>query len=118
MEMMTQLAIVNDLCKEFTDTPIKIGIGINAGEVITGTLGSDVKIEYCVTGNNVNTAKRIESLTTEKPNTILISASVYETVKELVDVITWEPIKVKGRTELLQIFEVTGKKIYDKDFPF
>lgn len=118
MEMMSQLTIVNELCKEFTQVPIKVGIGINAGDVITGTLGSDVKIEYCVTGNNVNTAKRIESLTTNQPNTILISETVYEKVKDLVDVKTWEPIKVKGRTEPLQIYEVTGKVISDKNFPF
>ncbi len=118
LEMMSQLTIVNELCKEFTQVPIKVGIGINAGDVITGTLGSDVKIEYCVTGNNVNTAKRIESLTTNQPNTILISETVYEKVKDLVDVKIWEPIKVKGRTEPLQIYEVTGKVISDKNFPF
>jgi adenylate cyclase len=118
MEMMSQLSIVNELCKDFTPEPIKIGIGINAGEVITGTLGSDVKIEYCVTGNNVNIAKRIESLTKEKPGTILISETVYEKVRDLVDVITWQPIRVKGKTDLLQIYEVTRKTISDKNFPF
>jgi class 3 adenylate cyclase len=118
LEMMNQLTIVNELCKGVAHAPIKIGIGINAGQVITGTLGSDVKIEYCVTGNNVNTAKRIESLTTEKPDTILISQTVYEKVSDLIDVLTWEPIQVKGRTDRLQIYEVIGKKISDVDFPF
>ncbi len=118
LEMMSQLTIVNELCKEFTEEPIKIGIGINAGEVITGTLGSELKIEFCVTGNNVNTAKRIESLTTEKPDTILISDSVYQKVQDIVNVNTWQPIKVKGKTDLLQIYEVTGKTNDDENFPF
>jgi adenylate cyclase len=118
IEMMNQLVIVNELCKDIAHGPIKIGIGINAGQVITGTLGSDVKIEYCVTGSNVNTAKRIESLTTEKPNTILISQTVYDEVKDLVDVLTWKPIKVKGKTGVMQIYEVTRRKISDKNFPF
>jgi adenylate cyclase len=118
IEMMNQLTILNELCKDLAHSPIKIGIGINAGQVITGTLGSDVKIEYCVTGNNVNTGKRIESLTKGKPNTILISETVFEKVKDLIDVLTWKPIKVKGRTDPLQIYEVTGKKISDKNFPF
>jgi class 3 adenylate cyclase len=118
MEMMSQLAIVNELCKDFTDQPILVGIGINAGEVITGTLGSDVKIEYCVTGNHVNIGKRIESLTKEKPNTILISGTVYEKVKDIVEVITWQPIRIKGKTNLLQIYEVTGKTSTDRNFPF
>ncbi len=110
LEMMNQLSTVNELCKEFTDKPLKIGIGINAGEVITGTLGSDEKIEFCVTGDNVNTAKRIEALTKDDPNTILISETVYEEVSELVDVKAWEPITVKGKSQPLQIYEVYGKK--------
>jgi|GEM_PF-2325309 len=118
MEMMHQLAILNDLCKDITPAPIRIGIGINAGQVITGTLGSDVKIEYCVTGSNVNTAKRIESLTQQKPDTILISESVYEKVHDIIEVETWEPVMVKGRTEPLQIYEVLGKKVHDSNFPF
>ena len=118
IEMMNQLTILNDLCKDITPAPIQIGIGINAGQVITGTLGSDVKIEYCVTGSNVNTAKRIESLTQKKPDTILISESVYEKVQDIIEVMTWEPVIVKGRTEPLQIYEVLGKKIYDSNFPF
>lgn len=118
IEMMNQLTTVNDLCKEFTEQPIKIGIGINAGEVITGTLGSDVKIEFCVTGNNVNIGKRIESLTKDQPDTILISETVYEKVKDLVDVKAWEPIEVKGKTDPLNIFEVTGKVIIDNNFPY
>jgi class 3 adenylate cyclase len=118
MEMMSQLAIVNDLCKDITPMPIQIGIGINAGQVITGTLGSDVKIEYCVTGSNVNIAKRIESLTEKKHDTILISESVYEKVQDIIEVKTWEPEFVKGQTELLQVYEVVGKKTNDSNFPF
>jgi adenylate cyclase len=114
LEMLNQLTNVNELCKEFTDKPLKIGIGINAGEVITGTLGSDEKIEFCVTGDNVNTAKRIEALTKDDPNTILISETVYEEVSELVDVKAWEPITVKGKSQPLQIYEVYGKKAGDK----
>lgn len=114
LEMLNQLGHVNELCKEFTDKPLKIGIGINAGEVITGTLGSDEKIEFCVTGDNVNTAKRIEALTKDDPNTILISETVYEEVSELIDVKAWEPIIVKGKSQPLQIYEVYGKKAGDK----
>lgn len=110
LEMMNQLNNVNQLCKPYIDQPLKIGIGINAGEVITGTLGSDEKIEFCVTGDNVNTAKRIESLTKDYPNTILISETVYEEVRDLVEVKAWEPITVKGKSQPLQIYEVAGKK--------
>ncbi|HEX6915793.1 MAG TPA: adenylate/guanylate cyclase domain-containing protein [Chitinophagaceae bacterium] len=110
IEMMKRLDEVNEICMAHTGKTMQIGIGINAGEVITGTLGSDEKIEFCVTGDHVNTAKRIESLTREKPNSILVSESVYEKLKGLVEFKAWEPMRVKGKSQPLSIYEVTGKK--------
>lgn len=111
LDMIKQLEVLNEACRAYTDEPLQVGIGINAGEVITGTLGSDEKIEFTVTGNHVNTAKRIESLTKSCPNTILISETVFNEVKHLVNVKTWDPITVKGKSQPLQIFEVLSRKV-------
>lgn len=89
--------------------PIKVGIGIHSDEVVTGTLGSREKIEYSVTGDTVNTCKRIESLTQQYPNKILTSRTVYDAVKDLVQVESWPEIFVKGKAEPLEIFEILGK---------
>jgi adenylate cyclase len=110
LEMMSQLKDLNELCKDFISSPLKIGIGIHSGEVVTGTLGSSNKIEYSVTGDTVNTSKRIESLTQSCPNTILISHTVYEAVKDLVNVKVWTPMSVKGKAEPIEIYEVLSKK--------
>ena len=72
-------------------------------------MGYRNKIEYSITGDTVNTGKRIESLTTQKPNSILISGDVYSKVKDLVEVSPWEPIDVKGKAEPIYIFEVTAR---------
>ena len=109
LNMLEKLKPLNELCKQFTDKEIKIGIGIHSGEVITGTMGYRNKIEYSITGDTVNTGKRIESLTTQKPNSILISGDVYSKVKDLVEVSPWEPIDVKGKAEPIYIFEVTAR---------
>lgn len=110
LEMLEKLKQINDQCKEFTNSPIKVGIGIHAGEVITGTLGSKDKIEYSVTGDCVNTGKRIETLTQDHPNTILISRPIYDKVKKYVEVKKWPSVMVKGKSEYLEIFEVLRKK--------
>lgn len=110
LEMLNKIGHMNDIIKQYTDKPLKIGIGINAGEVITGTLGSDEKIEFCVTGDNVNTAKRIEALTQNYPNTVLISETVYNEVKDLVKTKALEPMVVKGKSKPLRIYEVKEKK--------
>lgn len=109
LEMMEKLKQINEQCKDFVSSPIKIGIGIHSGEVITGTLGSKDKIEYSITGDSVNTGKRIETLTQNHPNTILISRPIYEKVKNFVEVKTWPSVLVKGKSERLEVFEVLRK---------
>jgi class 3 adenylate cyclase len=110
MEMMEKLQLLNEELMQYAQGKIKIGIGIHSGEAFTGTLGSKNKVEFSITGDTVNTGKRIESLTQNQPNTILISIVVYEKVKEWVKVKRWKPMKVKGKSAPIKIYEVVGKK--------
>ena len=80
---------------------ISMGIGINAGEVITGNLGSEDRINYCATGDTVNTGKRIETLTKSQENAIYISKAVYAKVKKVVNVEELPLQVVKGITGTL-----------------
>jgi len=94
---------------EETGKDFVVGIGINAGEVVTGNLGSEDRIDYSVTGDTVNTGKRIEMLTKENPNSIIISDTVYEKVKNDVDTHALPPQIVKGKKEALIVYELNGK---------
>lgn len=110
LEMMKKLALLNQRYQEKMGREIEIGIGINSGWVVTGNLGSEDKISYSVTGDTVNTGKRIETLTKEHPNAILISESVYQEVKDWVETRAWDPIEVKGKKEKIRVYEVLGRK--------
>jgi adenylate cyclase len=104
--MIEQLDNLNNELNKHLKVKIEVGIGVNFGPVIAGNLGSEDKIEYSVTGDTVNTGKRIESLTKMKHNTVLISESIYNKVKELFKFEAWEPISVKGKSEKIAVYEV------------
>ncbi|MEJ2054815.1 MAG: adenylate/guanylate cyclase domain-containing protein, partial [Calditrichaceae bacterium] len=91
LEMIHSLKKLNELFETKLGVEIIVGIGINAGEVIAGTVGSEERIDYCITGDTVNTGKRIETLTKEHPNSILISESVYNKVSDFFEVKAWQP---------------------------
>ncbi len=110
MKMMDTLPLLNKKYKEKFKTEIEIGIGINYGEVVAGNLGSEDRIRYSVTGDTVNTGKRIESITKDHPDSILISETVYQKVKEMIEVKAWDPLFVKGKKDKILVYEVLGVK--------
>lgn len=106
IEMIKKLNGLNEKYREKFDREIRVGIGINSGEVIAGNLGSEAKIEYSITGDTVNTGKRIEMLAKDFGNSILISDSVYQKTKDLVTSKELEPINVKGKKSKIMIHQV------------
>ena len=110
LDMMDKLNELNTKYKGKISEEIKMGIGINSGEVVAGNVGSEEKINYSVTGDTVNTGKRIEMITREHPNKILISETVFEATSDYVEVIPWGPVKMKGKKEKINIYEVLGRK--------
>ena len=107
-DMLNELEEINMELKKSLNVEIKVGIGINYGPAVVGNLGSKDRIVYSVTGDTVNTGKRIETLTRSCPNTILISDSVYQHTTHLINTKAWDPISVKGKSEKVLVYEVLG----------
>jgi len=85
---------------------ISVGIGVSAGEAVAGTVGTEDRMEYTVIGDSVNLAARLES--NAKPGQILISYRTYERVRDLVDARPLGRIRVKGKEEEVEVYEVLG----------
>ena len=80
------------------------GIGINVGEAVIGNVGTASQMNYTAIGDAVNLAKRLQEVAS--PRQILLSQSTYARVAEHVDIRPLEPIQVKGRRSLEQIYEL------------
>ena len=88
--------------------PIVIGIGVNAGEVVAGTVGTEDRMEYTVIGDNVNLASRLTS--NAKPGQILISRRTLDLVQDAVEVRALGGIHVKGKDGEVEAYELVGLK--------
>jgi len=79
---------------------LHIGIGIHFGEALVGNIGSVKKMDYTAIGNNTNIASRIEGLTKEFHETILISAAAYECVRDRVAARPLGAARIAGHSEV------------------
>ena len=106
--MQQGVTVLNESRMRDGKEQIHIGIGVAVGEVVAGTVGSGERMEYTVIGDSVNLASRLES--NAKPGRILISGRTYEMVRHLVEVVPLGPIKVKGKEEQVEVFELVGHR--------
>ncbi|MBN1384887.1 MAG: adenylate/guanylate cyclase domain-containing protein [Elusimicrobia bacterium] len=110
IEMIEELAILQDKWRAENKPIIDIGIGVNTGEMVVGNMGSVDKMDYTVIGDNVNLGARLESLNKEYKTHIIISESTYKLVKDKVKVKDLGTTKVKGKAKPVEIYEVKGRK--------
>lgn len=85
--------------------PLQMGIGINTGNVVVGNIGSEIRAKYGIVGMPVNTASRIESITTG--GQVLIGEETYNLLQHIVTVDKPQSIMTKGLRRPLVCYPVT-----------
>ena len=87
--------------------PITIGVGLHAGEAVSGNIGSAQRKQYSITGNVVILASRIEQLNKDYGSQILVSGEVLAAAGEQARVPeALGPVHVKGRAEPIELYRL------------
>ena len=79
--------------------PIRMGVGINSGLVLSASVGSPRRLDYAVIGDTTNTAARIESMTKELDHAVLFSEHTMDALREPPeDAVALGEFEIRGRT--------------------
>ena len=108
LEMRIGLLQLNELRIARGEEPIKIGMGLHYGDTISGTVGSEDRMEFTVIGDTVNLASRIESSTKAFGTDLLLSEDLAKNVEGRVILEEAGSAEVKGKSEPLKFYKVRG----------
>jgi adenylate cyclase len=95
---------------------IKVGFGLNSGTVSAGNFGSERRFDYTVFGDNVNLASRVEQLTKEYPETILITDRTRAMLSDGFHCRFVDTVQVRGRIGKVDLYAplTAGKEVPEK----
>src|SRR5215510_14299350 len=85
---------------------VQIRVGLNSGEVVVRSIGSDLRMDYSAVGRTTHLAARMEQLAA--PGTIQLTAETLRLVEGLVGVNPLGPVPVKGLDAPIEVFELVG----------
>jgi class 3 adenylate cyclase/tetratricopeptide (TPR) repeat protein len=102
---------MKDLSKELRESmgaSLGLSIGINTGIVVIGDIGTNLRLDYTVMGDVVNTASRLQE--EAEPGEIFVTQKTYRAAAHCFDFQTLEPIPVRGKSRLVRVYKVIQQK--------
>ena len=110
MEIRKAMYREKQLALEKGAAAIAVGIGINSGSVVFGSVGSETRKDFTSIGDTVNLAARLESANKEYGSKSIISGAVYKKLGKEFVCRELDYITVKGKTKPVRIYEVLQSK--------
>ncbi len=104
---LRQMIALDALNKSWPEAKrFNIGIGLNSGIMTVGNMGSKLRMNYTLMGDNVNLGSRLEATNKEYGTGIIISENTYALVKDKFIVRELDNIRVKGKNKPVLIYEL------------
>jgi class 3 adenylate cyclase/tetratricopeptide (TPR) repeat protein len=96
------------------DGMIRIRVGLNSGEVVVRTIGSDLRMDYSAIGQTTHLAARMEQLA--EPGTTVLTAATVALSRDFIHVKALGPMRVKGLREPIEGYELLGASLMRSRF--
>src|SRR6202522_2535715 len=107
LRMQQDLRSYSNRLREHGEPPVLIRIGINVGEAVVRTIKTgETDTEYTPIGHSISLASRLQALA--QPGSIAISHAVRQVVEGYFTINDLGPARIKGVTEPVEVYEVTG----------
>jgi adenylate cyclase len=108
VEMLQRLQVLHGQWEKSGKPIIKMGIGLNTGEVVAGNIGSQERMSYTIIGDPANVASRVQALNKTYHTTLLITDRTHDAVAGKVpfQLEPVEKVQIRGRAEPVQIYTI------------
>jgi class 3 adenylate cyclase/tetratricopeptide (TPR) repeat protein len=106
LRMQKQIERHADALRQTEGLSVQVRIGINSGDVVVRSIGSDLRMDYTAIGQTTHLAARMEQIA--RPGSILITADCLRLAEGYIEVKRLGPAPVKGLAAPVEIYEVVG----------
>ena len=104
LRMQDSVTRYGDEVQRSHGAPLQIRIGLNSGEVVVRSVGSDLRMDYTAVGQTAHLGARMEQMA--KPGSILVTADTLRLAEGYVEARSLGPAPVKGLAHPVEVFEI------------
>ncbi len=106
LRMQERVGRYGDEVQRTHGVPVQIRVGLNSGDVVVRSIGSDLHMDYTAVGQTTHLAARMEQMA--KPGSVLLAPATLRLVEGYVRVRSLGPVPIKGLGEPVEVFELLG----------
>jgi class 3 adenylate cyclase len=108
LRMQDAVRRYSDELRRAQGVEVQIRVGVNSGEVVVRSIGSDLRMDYTAVGQTTHLAARMEQLAA--PGSIRLTAETLHLAEGFVQVTPLGPVPIKGLGEPVEVFEIESRE--------